>query len=129
MPSWRSGPRTGTAFPITTKARTARLAALLLKASQRGPQLVPGEDGRIAGGARKAGGIKDHLDSPLPQQADAALKGWMPGQGRVRPGNGDDRQAGAQALVQQTERQRVADTQGQPVDRAERGRGHDERVG
>ena len=122
MPSWRSATRTGTASRTTTEGAPPF-------PSQRGLQLVPGEDGWFGGRARNAGGIKDHPHSPLPEQAEVALERRVPGQRGVRPRHRDDRQAGAEALVQQPERQRVADAQRQPVDRAERGRGHDERVG
>jgi hypothetical protein len=51
------------------------------------------------------------------------------GQGRVRPRGGGDREAQADGLVHQAERERVADAVRQLVDHVERGGGDQESIG
>ena len=74
-------------------------------------------------------GIEDDRDPAAAQRRDAAPERRVAGQGHVRPRHGDDWQALAGRLVEQAQRQCVADPGRPLVDGVEGGRGGGERAG
>ena len=73
--------------------------------------------------------VEDDGDPAATQRRDAHAECRVPGEGGVRPGHGDNRQAETDRLVQQPERQGVADPGSPLVDRVESGRDRRERAG
>src|SRR5258708_28393284 len=110
-------------WPVPASSGTAlRLLrrVVLTKAGQRGREFRPREDRRIrVARARQAGGVEDDPHAPVAQPGHAGLEHRMARERHVRPGSGHDRQAEPDRLVQQPEREGVADAGPPLVDRVE----------
>src|SRR5215469_1837625 len=100
---------------------------------QRILECLPGEQSpaRLPEIGRRQGigaGVKDDLHPAVAEKSDVLQERGVPGQGLVWVGDGDDRLSGSQPLIEQSQRQCVADPVGPLVNRVERGGGDHKRI-